>query len=643
MVRFTTFGGIDLRSSDDESFRTLLAQPRKVALLAYLAASSRGTPREREEVRAMLWPEHDESRARHSLNQVLHVLRSELGSEAIISIGRMQLALDADTVASDVEELYRAHRAGDSRTVHRCYAGEFLPAFFLRGLPDFDRWLDRKRAHLRQVAADAAWKLALVHETSGDAAAAVSYARRALDLSPYDEGTIQRVLRLLDRVGDRASAKRVFDTFANSLRADLDIEPSLGTVRLAQSLIEPAHRPHAIEQPRRNVPMAPTAPSPTADGAMTLAIAPPRPRHPWNLVRHDRAVRTLATKPWPTWTRAIALIVFAVLFDNGHPSASTGERVRGSRIRADELYRAGRAEWNKRTPEALHAALHDFSAIVQRDTMVAQAYSGIADSYAMLAWYGVRPSDKDLAGARLVAIRAAQLRPDLAVTHASLGAIYGLVGDPAGARVELSRAIALNGADAVARDWYAFELAAKGELDEAVGQMLEARSIAPTSATVGTDLATLLFWTRRYASALEELKRVAALEPSYQPMHYLQWRVYAALGMHQSALDALQAVMRDEGRGERSVIDVRQAYSRGDWRAVLERRLEALEQPAPHARRRSVEAAVLAAQLGHPDSAAAWLSRARREGNVAVRFAWLDPALNDLRDDPRLRAVLRRE
>src|SRR5262249_2829221 len=158
-------------------------------------------------------------------------------------------------------------------------------------------------------AADAAWTLALMRENSDDAAAAVSYARRALDLSPYDEGTIQRVLRLLDRVGDRASAKRVFDTFVYALRADLDIEPSPATVRLARSLIAPAlqpRRPSASDQSRRDIPRALVVPGQMADGGETVAPTPTRPRRPTNLVRHVRTVRTLAATAVPTWTRATA-------------------------------------------------------------------------------------------------------------------------------------------------------------------------------------------------------------------------------------------------------------------------------------------------------------------------------------------------
>ena len=42
MIRLRTLGPLDLRGSDGEELRTILAQPKRVALLAYLALA---TPR----------------------------------------------------------------------------------------------------------------------------------------------------------------------------------------------------------------------------------------------------------------------------------------------------------------------------------------------------------------------------------------------------------------------------------------------------------------------------------------------------------------------------------------------------------------------------------------------------------------------
>ncbi|MCH8936763.1 MAG: hypothetical protein IIB90_13645, partial [Gemmatimonadetes bacterium] len=62
------------------------------------------------------------------------------------------------------------------------------------------------------------------------------WGRRALALSPYDEGVVQRVIELLDRAGDRAGAIREYEAFAKRLREDYEAEPAPETTALIASV-----------------------------------------------------------------------------------------------------------------------------------------------------------------------------------------------------------------------------------------------------------------------------------------------------------------------------------------------------------------------------------------------------------------------
>lgn len=626
MIEFTTLGGIDLRSGDGQRIRTLLGQPKKIAILAYIAGSSRGSSRERSMLQAMFWPEQDDGHARHSLNQTLHVLRTGLGGQGIESIGRAQVAIEQDVILCDVFAFYRAMRSGDLETAERCYRGGFLPGFVVARLPEFERWLDRKRNRLGRDAAQIVWKLALSRERAGDMETAISYARRLLDLTPYDEGALQRVVELLGRAGDQASAREVCDAFARAMRADLDVEPSPSTLRLMQSLEVRSIRPAARAR----------------SSATVTALSAERVRASGRSPLARRSVRTRVVGALVTLAAAGMLILLG-----GSPSLRNPWRALGKelgderRATADRFYKKGRTEWNERTPEGLRAALSDFTEAVRQDSTLAEGYSGIADTYAMLAWYGLSPSAEELQRARRSAERAVALDPNSAAAHASLGNVEQLVGHDLRAQAEYRRAIELDGSYVAARDWLAFDLAAHGEVQEAVTQLSEARSVAPQSAVVGTDLATMLFWSRDYTHALAELQRVATIDPSYEPMHHLLWRVNEALGRRKEAIDALQRITRDEGDGEKGVHAMERAYATGNWSSVLQQRLSILERPLPNRRLRSIEAATLAAKLGRPRSAVAWLMKARDEGNVALRFARLDPALDSVRGDPRVKAILK--
>ena len=78
MIRLRTLGQLDLDGPGEQALRGALAQPRRAALLVYLAlATPRGHHR-RDALLALFWPESDVERARNALNQAVHFLRLAL-------------------------------------------------------------------------------------------------------------------------------------------------------------------------------------------------------------------------------------------------------------------------------------------------------------------------------------------------------------------------------------------------------------------------------------------------------------------------------------------------------------------------------------------------------------------------------------
>src|SRR6185437_6279069 len=87
VIHFRMLGGLSLTAADGSEVRGLLAQPRRLALLAYLAA---GTPRDfqrRDSLVALFWPELDQKHARAALREALHVLRGAVGQGILTSCG----------------------------------------------------------------------------------------------------------------------------------------------------------------------------------------------------------------------------------------------------------------------------------------------------------------------------------------------------------------------------------------------------------------------------------------------------------------------------------------------------------------------------------------------------------------------------
>src|SRR5205814_5240184 len=62
------------------------------------------------------------------------------------------------------------------------------------------------------------------------------WARRALEISPYDESALRRLLCVLDEAGDRADAMQEYEAFGRRLRADLDLDPAPETTCVAETI-----------------------------------------------------------------------------------------------------------------------------------------------------------------------------------------------------------------------------------------------------------------------------------------------------------------------------------------------------------------------------------------------------------------------
>src|SRR5437870_13356038 len=206
MIEFRMLGTLNLTGAGARELPVPLAQPRRLALLAYLAAATPRGFHRRDSLLALFWPELDQSHARAALRQALHVLREELGANVLMSRGDDEVGLDFDVVRCDVAAFDCAVAAGRLTEALDLYRGELLEGFFISGAPEFERWQDDERRRLRETASRAAQALVEEAANGGELATAAIWARRALRLAPHDEGQLRRLLTLLDLLGDRAGA-----------------------------------------------------------------------------------------------------------------------------------------------------------------------------------------------------------------------------------------------------------------------------------------------------------------------------------------------------------------------------------------------------------------------------------------------------
>jgi serine/threonine-protein kinase len=236
MYSFRTLGSLELRSASGEEVTGVLAGQKLVALLAYLAIASPHGHHRRDTIVGLLWPELTQERARAALRHSIYRLRGVLGANALVSRGDEDVGIDTALIECDAASFDDMLDGGHIAEALDLYKGDLLPGFFLRGAPEYERWLDTERTRIRGRAATSALKLSEMLAQAGKSDDAIHRARQSLAIAPDDEQLLRRVLGILASVGDTAGALREYDAFAKRLKEDYDASPSPETKALAEQL-----------------------------------------------------------------------------------------------------------------------------------------------------------------------------------------------------------------------------------------------------------------------------------------------------------------------------------------------------------------------------------------------------------------------
>ncbi len=249
MILLRLFGTVELRRESEGELRSIPLQPKRLALLAYLAVRPQGFHR-RDTLLGLFWPELDSEHARGALSKAVHYLRRSLGEGVLVSHGDEELRIDDTSLWCDVAAFDRAAASGAGEEAVELYRGDFLTGFFLSDSPEFERWLAEERDRLRRRANSVAWDLATASAAAENHVGASAWARRAYALSPDDEGGLRRLLEVLDCVGDRAGALRAYEEFTDRLARDYELEPSADTLALIARLREKSESDQTGARPR---------------------------------------------------------------------------------------------------------------------------------------------------------------------------------------------------------------------------------------------------------------------------------------------------------------------------------------------------------------------------------------------------------
>jgi len=233
--RLQLLGFSELGTSDGAPVRSVIAQPKRLAILTYLVVNS-GRQCSRDELIGVFWPERAERDARNALRQALHFLRKSLGHGVVLNLGDHQLRITPDFLDCDVVRFEQCIGSGDLEEALKLYGGDLAKGLHVGGCPEFDHWRDHRAAALRNSASAAAAALAAQAEADGAIQAAAEFTHRALQLDPFNEGHARALMRLLAESGDRQGSVVAFEAFRVHLQEALELEPSAETMELLSEI-----------------------------------------------------------------------------------------------------------------------------------------------------------------------------------------------------------------------------------------------------------------------------------------------------------------------------------------------------------------------------------------------------------------------
>ena len=223
---------------------TGFASDKVRALLAYLAVES-DRPHRREALAGLLWPNYPEPSARASLRRALanlrHVIGDRQASAPRLSTSRQTVQFSAaDNAWCDVTAFAQAVEADRSSEASLnvlaealdLYRGPFLEGFSVDSSVAFEEWMLLRGERLRREALAALRRLAIHHEARGEIGDALAYARRQVDLEPWQEEGQRQLMRLLALDGQRGLAVAQYNACRGTLVDQLGVEPAFETTEL---------------------------------------------------------------------------------------------------------------------------------------------------------------------------------------------------------------------------------------------------------------------------------------------------------------------------------------------------------------------------------------------------------------------------
>jgi TolB-like protein/DNA-binding winged helix-turn-helix (wHTH) protein/Flp pilus assembly protein TadD len=296
-------------------------------------------------------------------------------------------------------------------------------------------------------------------------------------------------------------------------------------------------------------------------------------------------------------------------------------------------------------PEPLNMAKSYFEESIRKDPGFALGYSGLADSYVWLAFFGrgqVSPDRADQAAKEAIG-KALELDDTIGQVHDTLGLIsWRFEWNWDAAEREFDQAIALAPSYNCAHEDRAVFLSFMGRRAEALAAAEKSNTMDPGPSSVLTK-AAIYYQLRDYQALIEVSRKGLASNPNEWTEHANLGVGYEGTGRLLEAISEYQKAVEMSDGNYDSTASLAHAYAVIGKIAAARKILRDLGQRTKSAYVSPYLIATIYSGLGEKDRAFEFLEKAYREKSLDISWHLrTDLRIDNLRSDPRFQILLRR-
>ncbi len=325
-------------------------------------------------------------------------------------------------------------------------------------------------------------------------------------------------------------------------------------------------------------------------------------------------------------------------------SGVMGKGVGTNNLAAHNFYLQARYHLEQRTEPGLQKAVEFFNRAIEEDPRMASAYAGLADTYNLMAHYGVAAPAEVWTKATANAAQAVLVDDESSEAHTSLAHIMATQDwDWVGAEREFVRAISLNPQNATAHLWFGIScLASLGRLDEALNELKLAQALDPVASIISRNIALIHYYQRNFDLALEQIDQTIEQNPHFSTAYWTLGLVQEQRGELDEAIAAFERAIELSPPSPRILGALGGVLAKDRKRDEAVKILQRLEEIAATRYISPFEPALINFNLGKREEGFALLTKAFEDRSFELITINIDPRFDAVRNDPRYKSLFKK-